>query len=387
MPLDRAWCYDVITGDIYASIDGLAGGSVAQELNKASAFTLSAPWDALSALPRKQWTYPHAGIILGWTRPDGTVALFDGGPISDEPEWSVKGHTVSIPFADTWSMLGLRTVRGWHDFGPGDEGELARVVAEATAISLGSIAEVIVQWGCVGPNGGLPIAYDPALWQTTAADADHTRAFKGFDLANNTVDKLLSQLSSVIGGPDIVFEPRWREPGECIEFLMRHGIEGQPNIPQTSRPLFDAAATDSPVSTFRVVQSDQLRGTRYYATGAGEGEGMLIAIAQDAAAINAGAPLRERITSHQSVERIETLRAHATGDREAGRRPITQIDLTVNGDDPTQPFGSYRLGELATFRVEGHPFMADGDHLCKITKISAGIGSSMLTVSLQEFTA
>lgn len=384
MPLSRAWSFDLITGRLLAELPLIDGDSFSIEPNRASSLQAKLDTEAMLKIPPRQWRFPWAGVVFVWESPDGSLTPVEGGPVTGAPVFDIAEDTLTLPVASMWTMLDQRIVVGGRDFGPGHESELVRANASASGLSLGSIAEMVVHWAMAKPNGSLPIVFDPSLWEDGLPGDGHQRTYEAFNLGNNMAGKLLTELCEVIGGPDIVFRPRLTDDGERIEFLMLHGTDAQPAIRTERASLFDLTAEESPISQFTVHRTEGSQLTRVYSTGAGEGEGLLVSIAEHDARIQDGAPMREAVTAYQSVTTPDVLARHAASDVRGGDLADVQVDLVVDGDDPFQPFGTFQLGETVSLVCEGLLDVPDGSHLMKITKLGFTVGSPLVAVSLQE---
>jgi len=98
-------------------------------------------------------------------------------------------------------------------------------------------------------GGDLPIVL-PAD-ETAASDADHTRTYKGFELA--TVTARINELMGVINGPDIRFDPRLTADRMGIEWVMMVGTEEQPLLYQVDADhVFDSRVPRGGVSGLSV---------------------------------------------------------------------------------------------------------------------------------------
>lgn len=91
-----------------------------------------------------------------------------------------------------------------------------------TGLSLGTIAKRLVQQAQGWTNGSVPLVFEDDVL------GDNERTYRASDL--HVLDEKLQQLSEVLGGPDIMFKPRYANPERThIEWVM---TTGKPEISQ-----------------------------------------------------------------------------------------------------------------------------------------------------------
>ncbi len=73
--------------------------------------------------------------------------------------------------------------------------------------------------------------------------------------------------------------------------------------------------------------------SRVYAIGEGEGTTQKVAIADDVSSIEAGYPRYEKSASYKGVKVHSTLVSHAHSLLEENRNPLTDISITIRGND------------------------------------------------------
>jgi hypothetical protein len=240
---------------------------------------------------------------------------------------------------------------------------------------LGTIAKRLIQLLMTHTGGDLPIVLPDD--ETAAADADHTRTYKGFELA--TVAARLDQLQGVTNGPDIAFEPRLTADRMGIEWVMRVGTEAEPLLFQAGGDhVFDTRVPRGGVSGLSVHRDAGGLASRSWATGSGMDEALLMSRADDSTLTDGGFPLLEVSESRSSVEVQSTLDAWAAGNLSAAAAPWMTWSASVRADQ-SPLLGSYRCGDFAKIWVPAsHPYLSlllpAGFYRARIVNIAGGLG-------------
>lgn len=245
-------------------------------------------------------------------------------------------------------------------------------------LSLGTIAKRLVQLALTHTGGALPIVL-PAD-ETGPADEDHTRTYKGHELA--TVASRLDQLSGVLGGPDIAFEPRLTADRLGVEWPMRTGTEADPLLHQVGDDhVWDMRVPRGGVSSVSVNRDASGLAGRAWLTGQGSSEALLMAAATDPTLTDHGFPLLETTEARSTVEKQTTLNRWATGALAAKSRPWMTWSFTV--DAASNPkLGTYRAGDWARIWLpEDHPYLSlllpAGFHRARILDISGDLSGTV----------
>lgn len=247
-----------------------------------------------------------------------------------------------------------------------------------TGLSLGTIAKRLIELLMSHTGGNLPIVLPDD--ETAAADADHTRTYKGFELA--TVATRLDQLQGVIGGPDIAFEPRLTADRMGLEWVMRVGTEAQPLLYQVGGDhVFDTRVPRGGVSGLSVHRDAGGLASRSWATGSGMDEALLMARADDTTLVDGGFPLLEVTEARSTVEIQSTLQSWAAGNLSAAAAPWMTWSATVRAD-MSPLLGSYRCGDFAKVWVpKAHPYLSlllpSGYHRARIVNIAGDMGPNV----------
>lgn len=237
-----------------------------------------------------------------------------------------------------------------------------------SALSLGTIAKRLVQLAQSHTGGSLPIVFQPD--ETAADDADHTRTYRGHELA--TVLTRLDQLMDVQNGPDIAFEPRLTADRQGVEWVMRTGKESQPLLFQTGDDwVWDSRVPSGSVGGLSVQRDASMMAQRSWLTGAGQDEALLMARREPAQIgevdlRSVGYPLLELSEARSSVEQLATANRWAAGNLAAVLRPMQtwSCDVFARPTDSTGAFagpqlGQYRPGDWAKVWIpDDHPLLS-----------------------------
>ena len=225
--------------------------------------------------------------------------------------------------------------------------------------TLPNIAKQLVNQAMSGnPESGLPIDLPDVTIR-----GGHQRFYYGYDLA--TYGDRLNQLTKVINGPDIRFDP-YLVVGEDANYLRWSMLIGDPYLntpaPYTWEHNVNASLDydlDSKDMAFD-----------YYTTGAGQDRGRRIGSARDRSLVDIGFPLLEAVdNSHASASEIVTLNQWAEGDVKAYSRPIETWTLNVWADDSPM-LGEYRVGDTMQVGVKGHLLIQDGFFTRRMVSLS-----------------
>ncbi|MEX3609773.1 hypothetical protein VVR12_01835 [Rothia sp. LK2588] len=349
------------TGEVGSRVDPLSlSWSIA--LNKSDSISATIPKEKLRKTDKLWWHPWSGGLLVTFTDHQGFERPLAAGPITD---WGTEdGHSLQVSASGIRTIFEKRTV--WENL-------------SYTGLSLGSIAWRLVQHGMDKPGGGLPIVHG-------APDESgiHQRTYERWNLANNAVEKRLTELSEVINGPDIMFRPRWKDDSHRqIVWDFVHGTNLDPYIAQSWTPDFDTTTALSDIAGVDITSTGKHLVNRVWYTGAGEGEGVARDYAENLKAVEEGSPFLEKVESDADQADASVLKSKAQGDLTASTEMLDQVTLKVSTTSTKNPLGSFYVGDLARVTLDGWLSVPDGTRDMRIIKM-AGSTSHEITLDFQE---
>jgi len=364
------------TAHLYQSISGKIGPRLSYEslawsveLNGIESIQLTLKKSDLPPVDLTKWLSAWwAGVVLFW---DGVPVV--AGPITTRP--SESWDSVSINCGGIRSILAGRVVVEEQS----DWSKLSKSIISYNGLSLGTIAQRVVQKAQTKPAGKLPITF--ALpEQGGSIDGYHQRNYKGFDLQNLSCDSILTKLSNVIEGPDIMFKPRLVR-GNQLTFDLWHGTEDHPRIAQQFTKVWDTTPQKGQVADMTVNYTGTYQASRVFSLGAGSDEKMIVTVSTNNAPLQHDYPLLERVINRGSSENPVTVKSHGDAELAANEDALLEIQMTVRGDTEI-PFGSFWPGDLALVYTKGWLSIPDGMTPMRILSLT-GDGTNNVKVSLQ----
>lgn len=325
-----------------------ADGSWSIPLNAVEDGSVTVPKAQLRRIAPEWWRPWQGGVLVCYVRRDGSEVPWIAGPIVQPP--AETREMATLTFQGIGALLARRVVTA-RDYGQNpdypaasDMVWLARSKAAFKGMSLGTIGQEVVKLATSAKLGGhLPITF-PSPRETGAGLNERT--YEGFNLANNGAFKRLTELTGVRNGPDIAFRPEWADGAQSrIVWAMHHGTVAQPTIAQAWTMDLDTTSSRSPVADIAVTTDGGGLVNRVYQTGAGEGAGTLIRLAQDTSQLADGMPLLEAVGSTSDSDNPALLQEHAESTLAAGKAPITQITVQVDGSDMRAEVGRWHVGD------------------------------------------
>jgi hypothetical protein len=283
------------TAHLFQTITGQIGPKLqfesmdwSMELNGTENINMRLRKSELPTVDLKYWLSPWwAGVVIFWN--DKPIVA---GPILTRP--SETFDFVNIGCGGIRSILAKRLVAwdesrlNWVDFN--------KSTVSFPGLSLGTIAKRVVEFVQTKEASKLPITY--ALPDMSGI---HERTYKGFNVSNISADDVLTKLSNVIGGPDIMFKPRLLRD-DVLTFDLWTGTDPDPRIYQKNTAVWDTTAPNGYVSNMSVVTTGTYQTNRVYATGAGQDEGTLIKVVTDDRPLKIQYPLLETTISEGASE-------------------------------------------------------------------------------------
>ena len=382
-----AYLVRTVDGTRGARLDIAGDGSWAIPLNGVEDVSVTVSKDQLRDIWPEWWSPWRGSVLLCRVMRDGSEVPWIAGPIVQPVQES--RDTATITFQGIGALLGRRVVTDRDYLGTSARlsvsgaTSLARSRARFTGMSLGTIAQEVVKLATDRAGGHIPIRY--ASPRETGSRLNE-RTYEGFNLANNGAFKRLTELSGVRNGPDIAFRPEWSDESRSrIQWAMFHGTAAQPAIAQAWTMDLDTTSSKSPVADVSVTTDAGGLTNRVYQTGAGEGAGTLIRAVQNAAQLSEGMPLLETVGSTSDSESAALLVEHAGATLDAGRGPVTQITVTVDGADPRAEIGRWRVGDAARLTL-GDDWLTvpAGTTEKRIIAAKGGLDSAMADLEFQD---
>lgn len=337
------------------------------ELNGTENISMKLRKSDLPKVDYNYWLSPWwAGIVVLWDN-----VPIAAGPIITRPSESFD--TVTIGCGGIRSILANRLVapeaygENWEAF--------SKEKIYYSGLSLATIAKYAVEASQRKKGGRLPISY--ALADMTGL---HERTYQSFNVSNISCDDVLTKLSNVIGGPDIMFRPRLVQPN-VLTFDLWTGTDKQPRIYQKYSPVWDTTPSRGMVSNMNVIVTGTYQTSRVYATGDGQDEGTMIRIATDDSLLQKGYPLLETVVADGS-EDPGAVMEYALSKLDANNGPLLEVQMTVRADGPI-PLGSFWPGDLVEIVTQGWLSLPDGVNRMRLLSIT-GDHTNNVKISLQK---
>lgn len=315
---------------------------------------------------------------------NGLLAVVDGVPVAAGPIWKRRFDegegTIEL------TAGGLRSYFNRRVLLPVAARSMPLVKADGfpdesldivvNGVSLGTKAKWWVQLSRAWPGGAIPMTFP----QGDEASFDATDTVKAIDLKR--LGSLLSDLSGVIGGPDIEFRVRFNADQSGILWEMRYGTTAQPRLGATDAAAVEWSYGAPQASAYGLTIDEDATevASQAWASGGNGSDQVLIARAELATLPAAGFPLLESTnTGNSSVTRQENIRQKAEQDAYLGQfvasfwsMKVRSSPLVVNGVPRGPKLGDYWVGDLATVTVSGdNPFgLPGGKMVRRIASIS-----------------
>ncbi len=364
------------------TMTGIVGPSIAHStgnaeipLNDIESMSATFNRSELVGVERSWWS-PWAGALLvSYEDEYIEETLIAAGPIDKPVKDTPKTGKLEISAGGIGALLSHREVLA-GDFRPGQEEALKLSVLDWSGVSLGSIVGRIITAATSKRAGWLPIVIPPE------EPAVRQRTYEGWNVANNLAWKRITEITEVIDGPDVMLRPRFVAGSNRtrFEWVLYTGTEAQPTIPQTAQVLWDSTAQQSPIANVEVTSNATRLAHRVYATGAGEGAGIALQIAE-AKTIPEYMPLLETTISDTDTENLDLLRSKATST--LASQGIDQVTFTVESTAES-PIGSWNVGDAVDATLTGWLNIPDGTYTLRIISAKYDLTNSTVTVECQE---
>lgn len=363
-----AYLYQTVTGRIGPRVEYESHGwSI--ELNGVETINVKLKKSSLPLVDKKYWLAAWwAGVVLMW---------------NDKPV--VAGPIITRPFEDQTSIHinagGVRSILSARVLVPEmkDWATLNQQEIPYYGKSLGTIAKEVVKRVQQKSGGSLPITY-AVPDETVLDDADHQRVYESFNVHNLFADDILTKLSNVSRGPDIMFKP-YILNGNTLFHEMWNGTEKQPRIYQSQTQVWDTTPEQGQVTNMSVVYTGTYQASRVFSTGAGQDKGTLIQVNTNETPIQQQFPLLERTINSGDSDNPTVVSNHGKGILDANENALLEVQMTVRGDAGI-PFGSFWPGDLAHVITKGWISLEDGNNPMRILSMT-GDHTNNVRLSLQ----
>lgn len=366
-----AYLFQMTTGQIGPRLN-FESVSWSMELNGTESMSMKLRKSDLPlGLNLNYWLSPWwAGVVLFY---NGTPIV--AGPILTRPSESFD--TVSLGIGGIRSVLAKRLVT--EEFAS-DWSGLSKSIVSYSGMSLGTIAKRVVAKSMARKGGSLPITF--ALPdETVVNDANHERNYRGFNVQNISADDILTKLSNVINGPDIMFRPKLIRDN-MLTFEMWHGTEKQPRIFQKFTPVWDTTPAVGQVVEMSTITTGSYMTSRTFSLGAGQDEGQIIKVNTNEIPLQQQYPLLETVVNVGNSENADLVNSYGLGSLRANAYPLLEIQMTVRADGQI-PLGMFWPGDLVEVVTQGWLSLPDGTTQMRLLSIT-GDDSNSVKLSLQR---
>ena len=291
--------------------------------------------------------------------------------------WDADAARLEISCADMWDLLKLRlavdhSLDSWTAGTiAGDQGLYPAPWSTTLTGSLADIARTLVASTIAA--GPLPIILPP-----TTGGA-HERTYQAPDL--NTVESRLADLTSVLNGPEIIFQPRLVDGSTA---LVWHMLTGSPELVVSSHS-WDTRRRALPLVSITVDEDASDMVSDSWARGGSQDDKTIISHTHDRWLENAGWPLLQAAdTSHASVSEPGTLTAYTQAATVLRSKSTEVVELKARRLDEAgyQLADAVTPGDHLTLRHDD-PYLGNGRINLKVLQTS-GDASEWVTLSCRE---
>ncbi|MFP7833140.1 hypothetical protein [Marisediminicola sp. LYQ134] len=317
-------------------------------------------------------TFPAAGPMLepSYDRDRGLLTLTAVGMGS----W-FNGLPVLPPLADTINPAQFVVPD------PTDSSATIPNPALATSftdLSFGSIVRgLIAQW-MAWPGGELPIVLPDVVPGT------HELTIEGIDFKE--IWDAIADITKQDDGIDVALIPRRVADRLGVEWVLRTGTNEQPRFRSETIHRWDLTVSQESVRALKVESNAASMASTAFFTGGRSADVALVERANDPYLTDLGYPRRIMVdSSHSTVEKRATLRAHANEAVKLGRVASRFWSFQVRKDGNPR-FGEYQIGDLCQLLVKDDPYIPDSGHKGYLREIAAMSGDQgpWVTITTSE---
>jgi hypothetical protein len=372
----RWFVFETMTGTILREFEPQTGSWEAR-LNEAEALKVSLPLTD-PILAAMDWR----NLATPWKH---SIAMDEGGRLSGGP---ILRHSYAPGSPLELIARGIRVWLSRRTILPPNAATEPLVSADGTpnfgldtklsGTDLGSLGRYLVWQACQWPGGRVPIVFEPAR------KGSRSRSYRSVELKN--VDEALTQLSGVENGPDFDFRLRYKQgtSDTQVEWAMVSGTESQPRLMSELAHGWDLTAQQSSGGELDVQTDPTVMGSLSWSSAGRGNDSVLIARAYDPSLIDNGVPLLEIVdTSHTNVTVQSTLDGWAEEPLRTAKGPSEFWSFRARLDEPPR-LRDYRVGDMCVVRVQGDPYVPDGEHRRRILCLSGEHGSPWVTITCGE---
>ena len=308
---------------------------------------------------------------------DGDLVL-QAGPIWVH-DWDDDSQSLTLQASGMWSYFDHRVLlpvlAGRLPTDVTTDTRFSDVVSDPDAVgypwesdtrqSLQTIAKRLVEQAQTWTNGDVPV-----ILPSEVAGLNE-RWYKGSAVA--FVGQRLRELSNVIGGPDIMFTPRWTTDRLGVEWVMRVGTPSEPLLYSAQRQKFQLGIAGSSLSSLRVkVDGSRLASTGFASGGKSDGQA-IVTVSEDSTLTDAGYPALDAVdSSHSTASEEATVQGYSDELVLHGKTPT--VVWSFSHDVSQRPFlGAFNAGDFATVSVRGNAYLEDGEAVMRLLSRSGDI--------------
>lgn len=308
---------------------------------------------------------------------EGDLVL-QAGPIWVH-DWNNDSQTLTLIAAGMWSYFDHRAVlpvlAGRLPTDVTTDTRFSAIVSDPDAVgypwvsdtreSLQTIAVRLVEQAQTWTNGDVPVILPDEV------AGENERWYKGSAVA--MVGQRLHELTGVLGGPDIMFTPRWTTDRLGIEWVMRVGTPSEPMLYSAQRQKFQLGIAGSSLSNLTVkVDGSGLASTGFATGGKSDGQA-IVTVSEDSTLTDAGYPALDAVdTSHSTASEEATVQGYSDELVLLGKTPSVVWSFTH--DLAQRPYlEAFNAGDFATVSVRGNSYLDDGESVMRLLSRSGDI--------------
>lgn len=371
----KAYLVQTTTGVIITELS-IESGKYSIPLNDIETMSAVIVKNDLSEKVYREMLRPWYGSLL-FTFEDRAIVA---GPITKLPkEYSDVIHVEAQGIRAIFEKRYLVEEMSDESFG----NNLSKSVIFYNSRTLGTIAQDVVRFATDNkPGGALPIRY-PSMREPMKTYAGNQRTYKGFNISNLSVDFVLTKLSNVRNGPDIMFRPV--KIKNMVFWDMYHGTKDNYRIAQKSVPFWNLDV-EGQANDIEITVSGENVLDRAFVVGGGTDTGTVIQATTSTKRVEDNFPFLERTFSGGNDENPKNLKSHADAYVQQYSRVQSELTFSVHAwDESTQwPLGMFFVGDLVRVKSSGYFSIPDGVNEYRLLNIHGDFGGELIRISMQS---